>query len=103
MNRQFDVVTNPESKRRPKAPFMIVLQSHHLPMQTTIIAPIRLMEDTEGLSEVEVPVSVHDTCYAVMVSELAHLPTHMVGRTIDNLAGYEDDLRRALDRLFTGF
>jgi len=27
----------------------------------------------------------------------------MLHRKIDNLAAYEDDIRRAIDRLFTGF
>lgn len=103
VNRQFDVVANPEAKRRPTVPFMVVLQSHHLPMQTTIVAPIRRVEDTEGVGDIEVPVSVHDARYAIMVSELAHLPTRMVGRTVESLADNEDDIRRGLEKLFTGF
>jgi hypothetical protein len=38
-----------------------------------------------------------------MVSELAHMPTRVVGQTLESLAAHEDDIRRALDRLFTGF
>jgi toxin CcdB len=103
VNRQFDVVPNPEAMRRPGVPFMILLQSHHLPMQTTIVAPIRTMQEAEGVREIEVPVSVSDAPHAIMVSELAHLPTRRVGRTVQSLAHHEDDFRRALDRLFTGF
>ena len=103
MNRQFDVVANPEARRRPTVPFMVVLQSHHLPMQTTVVAPIRRFEDAVGVDEIEVSVSVQSTRHVIMVSELAHLPTRMIGRTVDTLAAHEDDIRRALDRLFTGF
>lgn len=103
MNRQFDVVANPEAGRRPTVPFMVVLQSHYLPLQTIVVAPIRRGEDAEGVGEVEVAVSVNDAPHVVMVSELAHLPTLAVGRTVVSLASHEDDIRRALDRLFTGF
>ena len=103
VNRQFDVVANPEARRQPTLPFMVVLQSHHLPMQTTIVAPIRRIEDAEGVGEIEVPVSVQRTRHVIMVSELAHMPTRVVGQTLESLAAHEDDIRRALDRLFTGF
>lgn len=103
MNRQFDVVTNPEAKRRPTVPYMVVLQSHHLPMQTVVVAPMRALEAAEGVGEIEVPVRVQDAQYAIMMSELAHLPTRIVGRAVESLADHEDDIRRSLDRLFSGF
>lgn len=103
MIRQFDILRNPEGSRRPTVPYILVLQSHHTPMATTIVAPIRRKAEAEGHADVEVPVSVMEENCAVMVAELAHLPSRMLGRTIANLAGHEDDIRRALDRLFTGF
>ncbi len=103
VNRQFDVVANPEARRQPTVPFMVVLQSHHLSMQTTVVAPIRILADAEGVEEIEVQVSVRDARHVIMVSELAHLPRSMVGRTVESLASHEDEIRRALDRLFTGF
>ncbi|MBP7705331.1 MAG: hypothetical protein KA105_08650 [Caulobacter sp.] len=54
MIRQFDLVASPGARQRPNVPYMVILQSHHLSMETTV-------------------------------------------------ADHEDDIRRALDQLFTGF
>ncbi|ATQ42309.1 CcdB family protein [Caulobacter mirabilis] len=103
VTRQFDIIRNPDGARRSIVPYILVLQSHYAPMATTIVAPIRRKTHAEGHAEIEVPISVQNEDCAVMVAELAHLPSRMLGRSIDNLSRQEDDIRRALDRLFTGF
>jgi hypothetical protein len=37
------------------------------------------------------------------MAELGNVPTRTLGRARANLSEHEDDIRRALDRLFTGF
>ena len=37
------------------------------------------------------------------LSELANMPSKLLRSPIASLAGEEDNIRRALDRLFTGF
>lgn len=104
MKRQFDVFANPEAARRAAAPFLIVLQSHHLQaLATTVVAPLRIADQTEGIAAIQVPVIFAGEAYAVMIPELAHIPARMLARPIGSLAGYEDAIRRALDRLFSGF
>lgn len=72
-------------------------------METTVVAPVRRSSDAEGIGHVEVLVAVNARPYAIMIAELAHVPTRLVGRAVANLTGHEDQVRRALDQLFTGF
>ncbi len=103
MIRQFDLVANPGARQRPNVPYMVILQSHHLSMETTVVAPVRTSDEADGIGDVEVPIIVEDLPHAIMVAELAHLPTGLIGRRVGSLADHEDDIRRALDQLFTGF
>ncbi len=103
MIRQYDVVPNPEARRRPTVPYLMVVQSHHLPMATTVVAPLRPVDLAEGHTQIEVQVQVREEPFTVMMAELGHLPSKLLGRAVDNLLDREDDIRRALDRLFTGF
>lgn len=103
MSRQFDLVANPGAGQQPNVPYIVVLQSHHLPMETTVVAPVRRSDHVEGIVEIEVPVVVDDQPHAIMIAELAHIPTRLIGHAVTNLGGHEDQIRRSLDRLFTGF
>ncbi len=103
VTRQFDIIQTPDRAGRAIVPYILILQSHYALMATTIVAPIRRKDYAEGHAEIEAPISVGDEDCAVMVAELAHLPSRMLGRSIDSLSRQEDDIRRALDRLFIGF
>lgn len=104
MIRQFDVAPNPDAARRPAAPYLVVLQSHLLyGMPTLIVAPLRRSEAVEGIADLQPAVTFEDERYAVMVAEMAHIPTRLLSQSIGNLAEHEDAIRRALGRLFTGF
>jgi hypothetical protein len=43
------------------------------------------------------------TSFVLAIGEAAGVPNLGFGRTIGSVAGHEDAIRRALDRLFTGF
>lgn len=102
--RQFDVAANPDAARRPAAPYLIVLQSHLLyGLPTLVVAPLRRIEDVEGITDLQAPVAFDGQNYAIMIAELAHLPSRLVGKSMGSLADYEDTIRSALNRLFTGF
>lgn len=98
--RQFDVFANPSLETRDFAPFVVALQSHHLPLDSTIVAPI--VTDSAGFS-LDLPVEIGGRLLHIAMAELANVPTRSLGRPAANLAAHEDDIRRALDRLFTGF
>jgi len=98
--RQFDVFTNPSVESRDFAPFVVALQSHHLPLDSTVVAPI--VTDSAGFS-LDLPVEIGGRWLHIAMAELANVPTRSLGRALTNLAAHEDAIRRGLDRLFTGF
>lgn len=102
--RQFDVAPNPDAAKRPAAPYLVILQSHLLyGLPTVVVAPLRRMEAVEGIADLQPPVVFEGNDFAIMVAEMAHIPARLLGKSVGNLAQYEDAIRRALGRLFTGF
>lgn len=103
MTRQFDVFQHPTVARRDRTPFLAVLQSHHLHgIDTVIVAPLHV-SSIERLSALCIEVEVAEQMTVLVDSELANIPAERLRRKIGTVAPYEDDIRRALDRLFTGF
>lgn len=101
--RQYDVLVNPARGEHPWAPYMVVLQSHYLePHETTVVAP--LIEDSERpATGVDVQVTFHGRSLVLAVGELPGSAMAKPRPTLGSLADYEDDIRRALERLFSGF
>lgn len=103
MIHQFDVFRNPTTSNRIRTPFVLVLQSHYLPgIGTQAVAPLHAAT-TERLDGLSIPVQVDDMDVVLVISELAYLPSQRLRQKVGSLAAHEDDIRRALDRLFTGF
>ncbi|MGV9010068.1 CcdB family protein [Brevundimonas sp.] len=101
--RQFDVYPNPNEPMRPGAPFVVVLSSHYLDDLTeTVVAPL-FSGRTKTVNKLEVAVNVDGRSLLLVLTGLAALRTRDLGRPVGSLLAYEDDIRRALDRLFTGF
>lgn len=102
--RQFDVFPNPSARSRAFAPFVVALQSHHLRWSpTVVVAP--LIHDTgrERYSEISVAIEFNGSPLVLYVAELAAIDARHLQRSVGNLAEHEDAIRRALDRIFTGF
>jgi toxin CcdB len=57
----------------------------------------------EGLTKLTVDVHCEGFDLVVSLPQLAAINDASLRRKVANLAAYEDDIRRALDRLFTGF
>jgi len=101
--RQFDVFANPSVRSRDYAPFLIVLQSHHLdPLQTVVVAPI-IRDADRALSELDLPIEVAGEPLTIAVTEMASLDRQILKQSVMNAATHEDAIRRALERIFTGF
>lgn len=102
--RQFDVFSNPSVRSRTAAPYIVVLQSHYAgDLPTVVVAPLYLPESALPLSELSAKVEVHGQALLAFVPELVGVSTALLNRRIASLAAHEDAIRRALDRLFTGF
>ena len=88
---------------RAVAPYVVVLSSHFLDDLTeTIVAPVFATRTTR-LTALEVPVTFDGADILVVLTGLAAVRTASLKARLASLAHYEDDIRRALDRLFTGF
>jgi toxin CcdB len=101
--RQFDVLENPLTKSREYAPYLVVLQSHHLEaLDSVVLAPV-VRDARRPVSPLDVPVIVNGETLTLAIAELASAHRATFGPSKASLIGQEDEIRRALDRLFTGF
>ena len=104
VKRQFDVCINPGAKTARSAPYICILQSHYLPgMDTVVVAPLVRGSAERTESQTSVPVEVKGEYFLLDIAFMANMPLRALGSTVTSLLPHEDDIRRALDRLFTGF
>lgn len=104
MIRQFDVIDNPSPRSRVIAPFVAVVQSHlYDEGPTLLVAPLLRMAPAAVLTKVSLTVLLDRQAYILMLSELGAISRLTAAVVRGSLTAYEDDIRRALDRLFTGF
>lgn len=88
---------------RTAAPYVAVLSSHFLDELTeTIVAPVFANRKTR-MNGLEIRVVVQEVDLLVVLTGLAAVRTANLNQRVGSLVAYEDDIRRALDRLFTGF
>jgi hypothetical protein len=102
--RQFDVFPNPSLRSREDAPYVVVLQSQYAgDLATTVIAPVYRAEIAERFTKLTVDVALDAGAFVVSIPELVAISEARLRGKITDLLAYEDDIRRAVDRLFTGF
>ena len=101
--RQFDIYENPSTRSRPYAPYLVILQSHYLdPLQTVVVAPI-VRDADQRLAELDLPIEISGEALTVAMTELASIERQQLKQLISNASDQEDSIRRALERIFTGF
>jgi toxin CcdB len=79
------------------------MQSHLLTSHTVLVAPVLSDDGRSAFTQTSVKVVFDGIENVVLVAELAVVEIRSLRRPISNLRDYEDALRRALGRLFTGF
>ncbi len=101
--KPFDVFHNPAPDARGYAPYIVVLSSHFLPqLEDVVVAP--LVNDAEHqLSGLEIETTIDGERLTLIVAELSSLRARYLRHRVGSLDALEFDIRRALDRLFTGF
>lgn len=88
---------------RSAAPYIIVLSSHLLAsLNEVIVAPVVRTGVLEP-SDFDIAVEVGDETLVISMIGLAAISGARLKGRVGSLMAYEDDIRRALDRLFTGF
>ncbi|MBU4434829.1 MAG: CcdB family protein [Alphaproteobacteria bacterium] len=101
--RQFDAFVNPSIESRGVAPFLVALSSHHLlGLQEVIVAPA-VNDAQRQVNGLEISVEIEGQALVLIISELFSVTAGALRQRAANLAAHEDEIRRALDRLFTGF
>ena len=101
--RPYDVYEHPVASARWDRLYLVVLSSHLLPDLTqVIVAPLTELKP-ERLPGLEVQVTIDDRPFVLVTLDLASIVARRLKRRVAGLVDYEDDIRRALDRLFTGF
>ena len=102
--RQFDVFPNPSPRSRAAAPFIVLMQSHFVDeMPSALIAPLIREPRSGDFTRVSVAVLLNGEALHLSLEEMAPIARSGLKRPTGSLRPYEDDIRRALDRLFTGF
>lgn len=101
--RQFDAYLKPSPESRKVAPFLVVLSSHHLYGLNEVVVAPAVNDAKRQVAGLEIDVEIQDQPLVLVVSELFSMTASTLRSRAANLATHEDAIRRALDRLFTGF
>ncbi len=99
--KQFDVYANADDETRGFIPRVVIVSSHYLPLDNVLVAPLLLRATT--MTEVEVPLVFAGVEHALSLMLMTALPVARLRRKVGSVAEHEAEIRRALDRLFTGF
>tara|TARA_R110002051_G_scaffold27194_4_gene65637 strand:+ start:474 stop:680 length:207 start_codon:yes stop_codon:yes gene_type:complete len=68
-----------------------------------VVAPLILATAARTSSQAAVPILFNDVNYLLDVTLVANIERKGLRLRVGSLLSHEDDIRRALDRLFTGF
>jgi toxin CcdB len=77
-----------------------MIQSHFVDLESVVVAPMETDKPTSG---VDIAVEHGDGEFVLALSELGAVERPSLGRPLGSLRDLEDDIRRALDKLFSGF
>lgn len=101
--RQFDVYENPSPAARRFAPYLVVLSSHLLlDFDDAVVAPL-VNDSQRTVPGLELDIDLNGEPLVLVISEMAGVEGRTLRRHLGSLLSHQDDIRRALDRLFTGF
>ena len=101
--RQFDLVENPSARSRAVSPYFVILQSHHLrDLGSVVVAPL-LRDVARPMTILDVQVEISGEKLVVALGEIFSIEQVLLRERVGSIAAHEDLLRRAFDRLFTGF
>jgi len=88
---------------RGGAPYVVVLSSHLLfDLEEVIVAPLAL-GSLLAPSDFDLPVEVDGEPYKLSLTGMAAIRKRELRKSAGSLGAFELEIRRALDRLFTGF
>jgi hypothetical protein len=101
--RQFDLVDNPSERSRGVAPYLLVLQSHLLEAANSVIVAPLVRDAKRPFVGIDLSLEIGGDSLTVTLVELFSIERGLLKTVRGNLAEHEDQIRRGLERLFTGF
>jgi toxin CcdB len=100
---QHDLFINPSRRTRAVYPLVVVLQADIVEGDNRIIAPLTTTAIVPNPPKRALPVVSHDGReYVVMMRLVGFLPARHLREPIGSIAGYRDDISRALGWLLFG-
>jgi toxin CcdB len=104
MNRQFDVVDNPDPIEAEHRPYLVVLQSDLVSgLSSTVVAPLVARDKMKGAHRLNPIVPIEGREYWLATHELFAVDQRILRGKITTLADHRDAIIAALDFVFTGF
>ena len=100
--RQFDVFVNPAATQVAAVPYVAVLSSHLVDLSGVLVAPVYDRRSVAA-SAVEISVLFEARTLLLSLLDMAAVAPSFLKRPVGSLISYEDEIRRGLERLFTGF
>ncbi|MDG2522771.1 CcdB family protein [Caulobacter segnis] len=101
--RQFDVYRNPSPTAARIAPYLVILSSHHLHGLSEVVVAPAINDVSQMLGDLEIAVEIEGLHLTLAISELFSMTSAALKHRVSSLQTHEDAIRRALDRMFTGF
>lgn len=85
--------------------YLIDVQSDFLSsLQSRMVIPLLTSSQYfTGLKDLNPKFEIFGGSYTLITQELASVPLHLLGRAVENLLSFRDDITKALDILLTGF
>lgn len=85
------------------APYLVMLSSHLLKEVSVLVVAPLLRDRSRPVEGLEISVRFDDQPLILSLTDLFSLEAHELRKPVGDLAVEEDAIRRALERLFTGF
>lgn len=98
--RQYDVYVAPGAAARI-TPYVVVLTSHYMQLRAVLVAP--MLPAPSAVENAEVMVRYEGEDFALSLLDMAAVEPRVLKDRVGTLSDQEDVIRRAVDRLFTGF
>ncbi|MET0272401.1 MAG: CcdB family protein [Phenylobacterium sp.] len=96
-------MANPSAQSRETAPYFVILQSHHVRgLDSLVVAPL-VRDASRLMSDLDLEVEVEGERLVIVLGELFSIERVLLKKGRHSVADHEDAIRRALDRVFTGF
>ncbi len=104
MNRQFDVVANPDAIDAEHRPFLVVLQSDLVAgLTSTVVAPLVPRGQMKGAHRLNPIVTVEGQEYWLATHELFAVDQRFLRGAVSSLSDDRDAIIASLDFVFIGF